>query len=512
MVKNADGHDTGTGGWADGNTQDGDTAHPDDLIGWNFVDNTNNPLDDNGHGTHTAGTIAAIGNNGVGVVGVNWTAQIMAAEVPRLQRQRHRPGRRPRRSSTPPTTGRGSRTTARRRRRRHRPLRRDRQCRGARAISSSRPPATTARNTDVTPFYPSSLSRAQHHRGGRHRQRRTLAGFSNYGAQRSTSAPRASTSTAPCRTAATAPERHVDGHAARHRHRRPGAGPAPDWTYQQIIQQILSTATPDPSLSGKLATGGVINAAHRARARPRTTRRRSPTRDSSRCRSVRGSSATGPPGSPWTFAGGAGVSGDGSGFTSGNPPAPQGTQVAFLQGTGAMSQAVAGWAAGTYVLRFKAAQRGNYGASRQDFRVLVDGVVRRDVHALRDVLRDCSRPPRSRWRPARTPIAFQGLDTAGGDNTAFVDRRRGGPIATPTPTGRPTRVCEQVPMRSGQFRLPADRLALDVHRRRRASRATAAASPRATRRPRRAPQVAFLQGTGAMSQAVAGWAAGTYVG
>ena len=44
------------GGWANpNNTQDGDTAHPDDLIGWNFVNNTNNPLDDNGHGTEHGG-------------------------------------------------------------------------------------------------------------------------------------------------------------------------------------------------------------------------------------------------------------------------------------------------------------------------------------------------------------------------------------------------------------------------------------------------------------------------
>src|SRR5262249_15187080 len=67
----------GTGGWADGISEDGDTAHKDDLVGWNFVANTNNPLDDNGHGTHTAGTIAATGNNGTGVVGVEGKAQLM---------------------------------------------------------------------------------------------------------------------------------------------------------------------------------------------------------------------------------------------------------------------------------------------------------------------------------------------------------------------------------------------------------------------------------------------------
>src|SRR4030095_17006849 len=35
------------------------------------------PLDDYDHGTHVSGTIGAVGNNSVGVVGVNWTARIM---------------------------------------------------------------------------------------------------------------------------------------------------------------------------------------------------------------------------------------------------------------------------------------------------------------------------------------------------------------------------------------------------------------------------------------------------
>ena len=40
--------------------------------------NPNDPMDDNGHGTHVAGTIGAVGNNGVDVVGVNWQVKIMA--------------------------------------------------------------------------------------------------------------------------------------------------------------------------------------------------------------------------------------------------------------------------------------------------------------------------------------------------------------------------------------------------------------------------------------------------
>jgi subtilisin family serine protease len=49
----------------------------DDVRGWDFANNDNNPMDDHSHGTHVAGTIAGVGNNGVGVVGVNWSARVM---------------------------------------------------------------------------------------------------------------------------------------------------------------------------------------------------------------------------------------------------------------------------------------------------------------------------------------------------------------------------------------------------------------------------------------------------
>ena len=52
-----------------------------DCRGWNFVDNNNNPMDDNGHGTHVSGTIGAVGNNGLGIAGVMWNVQIMPLKI-----------------------------------------------------------------------------------------------------------------------------------------------------------------------------------------------------------------------------------------------------------------------------------------------------------------------------------------------------------------------------------------------------------------------------------------------
>jgi subtilisin family serine protease len=49
----------------------------DDVRGWDFVDSDNSPRDVHGHGTHVAGTIGARGNNGQGVVGVNWNSSLM---------------------------------------------------------------------------------------------------------------------------------------------------------------------------------------------------------------------------------------------------------------------------------------------------------------------------------------------------------------------------------------------------------------------------------------------------
>lgn len=49
----------------------------DDIRGWNFVDNSNTPKDGHGHGSHLAGTIAGVTNNGKGISGISWCSQVM---------------------------------------------------------------------------------------------------------------------------------------------------------------------------------------------------------------------------------------------------------------------------------------------------------------------------------------------------------------------------------------------------------------------------------------------------
>ena len=60
---------------------DDGNGYVDDIYGYDFADNTSNPTDSGYHGTHVAGTIAAIGNNHLGVIGVNYQAHIMALRV-----------------------------------------------------------------------------------------------------------------------------------------------------------------------------------------------------------------------------------------------------------------------------------------------------------------------------------------------------------------------------------------------------------------------------------------------
>lgn len=69
---------TGNPGEVAGNGVDDDAnGFVDDFRGWDFVSGDNLPQDGNGHGTHVTGTIAALGDNGRGVVGVAPDAKVI---------------------------------------------------------------------------------------------------------------------------------------------------------------------------------------------------------------------------------------------------------------------------------------------------------------------------------------------------------------------------------------------------------------------------------------------------
>lgn len=140
-----------------------------------------------------------------------------------------------------------------------------------------------------------------------------------------------------------------------------------------------------------------------------------------------------PTGGVWTFtplsgASGSGITANSSAFTSGNTNAPQGSQVAFLQGTGSISQAVSGLIAGaTYRVTFAAAQRNNiYGAQTgQSWDVRLGGTViasyspPESAETYLDYSATFTAPV-----SGSSPLAFVGTDKNGGDNTVFIDNVR----------------------------------------------------------------------------------------
>lgn len=136
----------------------------------------------------------------------------------------------------------------------------------------------------------------------------------------------------------------------------------------------------------------------------------------------------------WSFSGNSGISGNGSEFTSGNPAAPEGSQVAFLQNGGSFSQTITGFAGGAYAFTFEAAQRGNYNPDGpQAFSVSLDGALLGDftpVSAAYDTFSTGYVPVTA----GDHTLTFTGL-TASGDHTAFVDNVG---VAAPVPESSTT--------------------------------------------------------------------------
>jgi subtilisin family serine protease len=80
------GEDWSNGSPGNNGVDDDSNGKIDDYYGWDFVNSDNDPDDDNSteeeyHGTHVTGIIAAQGNNGLGITGVCWSASIMQLKI-----------------------------------------------------------------------------------------------------------------------------------------------------------------------------------------------------------------------------------------------------------------------------------------------------------------------------------------------------------------------------------------------------------------------------------------------
>lgn len=226
----------------------------DNVVGYDYFNNDPDPLDDNNHGSHVAGTIAAEDDNGIGITGVAGDARIMPVKVLGADG-----------SGATSNVISGVNFAA---------------SRGAQVINLSLG-STKASNSlknalansgavcccaagnsgSSTLFYPAAYDLPNLISVGATDATDGFASFSNYGSWVQVAAPgvwivsttRNGNYAMFNGTSMAAP--HVSGIAALVKAQNPG------WTPAQIKSQILSTVEPLASLAGKVTTGGRVNAA-----------------------------------------------------------------------------------------------------------------------------------------------------------------------------------------------------------------------------------------------------------
>ena len=128
-------------------------------------------------------------------------------------------------------------------------------------------------------------------------------------------------------------------------------------------------------------------------------------------------------GSAWTFTAqsglnGSGLTGNATALTGQKPSAPNGSQVAFIQGTGSISQSMT-FEAGSYTLSLSAAQRQTASLNRQSIGVYVDGALVGTIAPTTSSYATLTTPAFTVTKGLHT-ISLRGLATSG-DHTAFID-------------------------------------------------------------------------------------------
>ena len=68
---------TNSGEIAGNNMDDDGNGFVDDVHGWDFFNSDNDASDGYGHGTHVSGIIGAVGNNNLGIAGLNWSVRLL---------------------------------------------------------------------------------------------------------------------------------------------------------------------------------------------------------------------------------------------------------------------------------------------------------------------------------------------------------------------------------------------------------------------------------------------------
>jgi len=236
----------------------------DDVHGWDFFANDADPMDENGHGTHTSGTVCAEGNNGIGVSGVVWHCKIMALRFLDAN-----------------GSGYTSDAIAALNYAVDMGVKVSNNSWGGGGFSQAMYDAIQnagnsgdlfvaaagnggqdgiGDNDDLTPFYPASYDLGNIISVAATDNRDQLAGFSNYGiASVDLGAPGVDIASTMLSgyywssgTSMATP--HVTGVVAL------VYGLHPDWSYQQVRDRIFNTVRPVAALNGKTATGGIVNA------------------------------------------------------------------------------------------------------------------------------------------------------------------------------------------------------------------------------------------------------------
>jgi thermitase len=238
----------------------GSDGHPGDVHGWNFVANNADVQDDNDHGTHVAGVIAASGNNGIGVAGVDWNAQIMPLKVLDANGEgsdgamvsaidfavQH--GARVINASW----GGGPYSQA---------VADAISYAGSQGVVFVTAAGNNGANDDATPFYPASYHLPNEIAVTAVNQAGGLPSFANFGVRSVALAAPGVNILSTVRgglaymsgTSMATP--YVAGVVSL------VAGLHPTYTAAQLVQQVLSTTKPLASLAGKTTTGGIVDAA-----------------------------------------------------------------------------------------------------------------------------------------------------------------------------------------------------------------------------------------------------------